>query len=369
MIRFLKAVASLPSIFAVLTISLSLAAAQSASAAPVKAADVIGRTVDGFVRPAYAALHERASAEAKAVKALCSSPSQANLDTARADFSALVDAWSTIEVVQFGPIREDNRLERMLFWPDRKSIGLKQVQAAIAAKDPSAADPAAIAGKSVAMQGLGALEYILYGTGADALGSAGGAYRCAYGAAVAGNIETMAADVDTAWKKPDGFAAIWRKPGPDNPVYRDGPEAVTELLGVLIDGLEMVRDVRLKGFLGANADGDRPKQAIFWRSGKTTDSLAANLDGLDRLFKVSRIGEALSGDARWMAESTHIQLANGVADARAASGPIDAVLADPEKRAKLEHFRLVTSSLSGLVGTRMTAEFGLTAGFSSLDGD
>jgi len=143
MIRFLKAVASLPSIFAVLTISLSLAAAQSASAAPVKAADVIGRTVDGFVRPAYAALHERASAEAKAVKALCSSPSQANLDTARADFSALVDAWSTIEVVQFGPIREDNRLERMLFWPDRKSIGLKQVQAAIAAKDPSAADPAA----------------------------------------------------------------------------------------------------------------------------------------------------------------------------------------------------------------------------------
>ena len=144
---------------------------------------------------------------------------------------------------------------------------------------------------------------------------------------------------------------------------------MTELLGVLIDGLEMVRDVRLKGFLGANADGDRPKQAIFWRSGKTTDSLAANLDGLDRLFKVSRIGEALSGDARWMAESTHIQLANGVADARAASGPIDAVLADPEKRAKLEHFRLVTSSLSGLVGTRMTAEFGLTAGFSSLDGD
>jgi predicted lipoprotein len=219
------------------------------------------------------------------------------------------------------------------------------------------------------MQGLGALEYILYGTGADALAGADGAYRCAYGAAVAANIETMAADVDAAWMKPDGFAAIWRNPGPDNPVYRDGPEAVTDLLGVLIDGLELARDVRVKGFLGASPEADRPKQAIFWRSGKTADSLAANLDGMDRLFTVSRVGEALSDDARWMAESTHIQLANGVADARAASGPIDAVLADPEKRAKLEHFRLVTSSLSGLVGTRMTAEFGLTAGFSSLDGD
>jgi predicted lipoprotein len=81
------------------------------------------------------------------------------------------------------------------------------------------------------------------------------------------------------------------------------------------------------------------------------------------------IGEALSDDARWMAQSTHIQLANGVADAHAASGPIDVVLADPVRREKLEHFRLVTSSLSGLIGTRMTAEFGLTAGFSSLDGD
>jgi len=386
MIRFLKAMGSLPPghnplrrasrearrrgvIFAALTISLSFATAHPAPAEPVKASDVVGRAVDGFVRPAYTALHEKASATAKDVEALCASPAQVGLDAARRDFSDLVDAWSTIEIVQFGPISENNRLERMLFWPDRKSIGLKQVQAALAAKDPTAADPAGIAGKSVAMQGLGALEYILHGTGAEELASAGGAYRCAYGAAVAGNIETIAADVDAAWRKPDGFAAVWQKPGPDNPVYRDGSEAVTDLLGVLIDGLELVRDVRVKGFLGANADADRPKQAIFWRSAKTADSLAANLDGMDRLFTVSRIGEALSDDARWMAESTHIQLVNGVADARAASGPIDAVLADPEKRARLEHFRLVTSSLSSLIGTRMTAEFGLTAGFSSLDGD
>jgi len=375
MIRFLEGVGRFRpqrargDILAALTALISLVAAQPAPAEPVKAADVVGRAIDGFVRPAYAALHDKASVTAKDVGALCASPSQAGLDAARKDFSALVDAWSTIEIVQFGPISENNRLERMLFWPDRKSIGLKQVQAALAAKDPTAADPAAIAGKSVAMQGLGALEYVLYGTDADTLASADGAYRCAYGAAAAGNIETIAADVDAAWRKPDGFAAVWQNPGPDNPVYRDGPEAVTDLLGVLIDGLELVRDVRVKGFLGASPDADKPKQAIFWRSGNTADSLAANLDGMDRLFEVSRIGDALSDGARWMAESTHIQLANGVADARAASGPIDAALADPEKRARLEHFRLVTSSLSSLVGTRMTAEFGLTAGFSSLDGD
>lgn len=346
-----------------------LAAWPAPADAAVKASDVIDRAIDGFVRPAYATLHKDAAAARTDVEALCRTPSQDSLDKARAGFAGLVGAWAQAEIVQFGPITEENRLERMLYWPDRKGIGLKQVQAAIAGEDESAADPKQIAGKSVAMQGLGALEYVLYGTGADDLTGKDGAYRCSYGAAVAANVEGMAAAVDDAWTKPDGFAATWSRPGPDNPVYRDGTESVTELMEVFINGLEMVRDVRLKGFLGANPDADKPKQAIFWRSGLTGASLAGNLEGMDRLFQASQVGDALADDARWMADSTHILLANGVADARAVTGPIDKALADPAERGKLEHFRLVTSSLSSLIGTRMTAEFGLTAGFSSLDGD
>jgi predicted lipoprotein len=351
--------------FALLPILLAAAPAVAA----VQASQVISRAADGFVRPAYAALHERASAAAKAVTALCGAPSQSHLDAARENFSGLVDAWSTVEIIRFGPITEDNRLERMLFWPDRKSIGLKQVQAALAERDPTAADPVKLAKKSVAMQGLGALEFVLHGTGAGELAGPDGAYRCAYGAAITKNIEMIAADVDAAWRKPDGFAALWTRPSAKNPLYRDEKEALTELLGVLIDGLEMVRDMRLRGFLGAAADDDRPKQAIFWRSRQTADSLAANLAGMDRLFQASRLGDALPADSRWMAESIHIQLANGAADARSVSGPIDEALADPASRTRLEHLAVVTTSLSGLVGTRLSAEFGLTAGFSSLDGD
>ena len=99
------------------------------------------------------------------------------------------------------------------------------------------------------------------------------------------------------------------------------------------------------------------------------NSLAGNLSGIDELFQASKLGDALPADARWMAESIHIQLSNGVATAKSVDGPIDKALADPALRDKLEHFAMITSSLSTLIGTRMTAEFGLTAGFSSLDGD
>lgn len=350
--------------------ALALALAMSSPAsASVKASDVIQRAIDGFVRPAYASLHDHAGRLAKAMDTLCQAPSQGNLDAAHAEFSATVAAWSSAEIIGFGPIKENNQLERMLYWPDRKSIGLKQVQAALAGKDPTATDPLQLAGKSVAMQGLGALEFVLYGDGSEALAGKDDPYRCAYGAAIAKNIETMAADVDAAWKKPDGFAARWANPGPDNALYRDGTEAVTELVGVFINELEMVRDVRLKGFLGAKPDADKPKQAIYWRSQNTGLSLAGNLSGIDTLFQASKLGDALPEDSRWMAESIHIQLTNGVATARSVQGPIDKALADPVQREKLEHFALITSSLSGLIGTRLTAEFGLTAGFSSLDGD
>jgi len=350
-----------------LALPLLLAAVLPASAA-VKASDVIGRAIDGFVRPAYVNLDEHAAGLTKAMRQLCETPSEKNLEAARSAFSGTVEAWSVAEIIAFGPIKENNRLERMLYWPDRKSIGLRQVQSTLAAKDSSATDPAQLAQKSVAMQGLGALEYVLYGDG-ETLARKEDPYRCAYGAAVAGNIETISGEVRDAWNKPDGFASLWANPGSKNPLYRDGNEAVTELVGVFINELEMIRDVRLKGFFGAKPDADKPKQAIYWRSQNTTASLAGNLSGIDQLFQASRLGDALPADARWMAESIHIQLTNGVATAKSVAGPIDKALADPALRDKLEHFALISSSLSTLIGTRMTAEFGLTAGFSSLDGD
>ena len=249
--------------------------------ATVKAADVIQPAIDGFVRPGYATLHDAASSMAASMKALCSAPSPASLDAARQKFAGLVGAWSQVEMIRFGPVSEGNRLERMLFWPDRKGTGLRQVQAALADKDESVTDPSRLAEKSVALQGLGALEFLLYGTGAETLATDNDPYRCRYGQSVAANVETMSADISAAWNSSDGFASVWAHPGPDNPLYRDGDEAVTELMGVFINGLEIVRDVRLKGFFGKTADADRPKQAIYWRSNQTAASLAANLAGLE----------------------------------------------------------------------------------------
>jgi predicted lipoprotein len=346
-----------------------LAGAVAPAFANEKATEIIENAITGFVRPAYAALNERATALNDAVKTLCATPSPANLQSARDSFKAETDAWSYVEIIRIGPVTEQNRLERMLFWPDRKGIGLKQVQATLAAKEAADADPAQLPTKSVAMQGLGALEFVLFGTGADALSSSGDPYRCQYGAAVAANIATMAGELDAAWAKEGGFAGQWAQPRPANPLYQSGTESVTALLEVFVNGLELVRDVRLGGFLGKKAADDKPKQAIYWRSDGTARSLAANLAGMKALFEASGLGGQLSPDTRWVADSIKIVLGNAIDAANALDGSIDDTLADEKKRDKLAYFSMATSTLSELFATRLAAEFGLTAGFSSLDGD
>ncbi|PWK70543.1 imelysin family protein [Aminobacter sp. AP02] len=330
---------------------------------------VIANSIDGFIRPTYARLVQDAAALGKNLDTLCAAPSAANLKATREAFSKTTATWSEIEIIRFGPITEQHRLERILFWPDRKGTGLKQVQAALADKDETATDAAKLAQKSVAMQGLGALEFVLFGTGADDLAGTSAAYRCAYGKAISGNIATIAAEVDTAWRDDKGFAAQWQKPGAANPLYRNASEAVTELLEVYVNGLELVRDVRVNGFLGKDVATDKPKQALYWRSQGTAAAFGGNISGMKALFDASEFGTLLPADSEWIAQSIDFEFANAQNAVTKITRPIDAVLADPEKRAKLAYFGVVTSSLSELFGTRLAGGLGLTAGFSSLDGD
>ena len=271
---------------------------------------VIADAISGFVRPAYAELHVQVGQLRGDMEALCADQSPDRLAAAQSSFVTTVVAWSEVEIIRFGPITEDNRLERILFWPDRKSTGLKQVQAALAAKDATAADPATLAKKSVAMQGLGALEFVLFGTGAEALNEPGDPYRCAYGLAVAKNIETIAAAVDEAWRDPEGFASQWANPAADNAFYRTDDEAMNELIGMFVHGLEMVRDVRINGFLGKTPDADKPRQGVLWRSGATIIAVKANLGGMWKLFDAAAFGRLLGADPQYLVGSIDIEFAN-----------------------------------------------------------
>jgi predicted lipoprotein len=335
--------------------------------------DVMAKAVDGFILPGYRNLAETTKALSQATDALCKAPSAASLEAARSAFSGVVQSWSAIEIIRLGPALEQNRFERFLFYPDRKSTGLKQVQAILAKGDESATRAETLKAKSVAVQGLGALEYVLYGTGAETLSGKQGAFRCRYGLAISENLKTIADELLAEWEKPDGIQAAWKQPGPGNPLFRDNKEAATELLGVLVHGVEMVKDQRLRPFYAGAVNGKRdpghPRLAIYWRSVNTMPSVSANFRALQKLFDTAGMEGLLPADSRSIAGSINFLFKALISAADRIEGPIDAALADERQRSTLDFIALNTADLTDRLNRDFGGAIGLGAGFSFADGD
>ncbi|GEO83717.1 MULTISPECIES: imelysin family protein [Alphaproteobacteria] len=330
---------------------------------------VLEKAVDGFIRPGYSHFRDEAAALETDMRALCVAPSAVELDKARAGFDSTVRAWSTIEIVRVGPIIENNRFERILFYPDRKSTGLKQVQAILAKPDESATAVETLKDKSVAMQGLGALEFVLFGTGSDGLLAEKDSFRCRYGAAIAGNLVRLGGELSTEWDRPDGIQNAWKHPGPGNVVFRDGREAVTELLGILVHGAEAIRDQRIENFYKGEENNTFPKQAIYWRSGQTWTSIQGNVEGLRSLLKVSGMDKLVNEDSRSIVSSLDFVAKSLIRVAGDINPDIETAVSDPIEREKLDFLLLNSKDLILRLSNDYGGAIGLTAGFSFSDGD
>lgn len=349
----------------------ALAAWLALMPAPVRAVDadpVLSDAVDGFIRPGYGVLHREARLMAELTGDLCDAPSPGAMQAAHEGFGRLVEAWSRIEIVRFGPIVEDNRLERIHFFPDRRGLGLRQVQAVLAEKDETAAKAATLAGKSVALQGLTALEYLLYGTGSEALAT-GDAFRCAFADAVADRIEATSAELDAAWSDPVGIAARLADPGPANPDYRNAAESLQALLGVFVNTTELIADARVSPALGDSIAAARPKLAPYWRSGLTARAFAATLDGFRDLYAAAGMERLLTPAIARFGSSAMAELETARKAVAGLDMPFDEAVADPDKRGVAAYLAIVLRSVRDTFSARIAAGLGLSAGFSSSDGD
>jgi predicted lipoprotein len=96
---------------------------------------IMTRAVDDVIRPGYRTFQASAGALAETTAAFCKAPSEAGRKAVDDAFRQAVTDWGHIEIVRIGPVIDDNRFERILFYPDRKGTGLKQVQALLQKQD------------------------------------------------------------------------------------------------------------------------------------------------------------------------------------------------------------------------------------------
>ncbi|MEW7009045.1 imelysin family protein [Lentilitoribacter sp. EG35] len=341
---------------------------QQAIAAPTtdQVKSVMRQTIEDVVRPAYQNFGAQTELLKNQVSQLCTSPNNAALSTAQNQFTTTAHSWASIELFRSGPVMDKNRLERVLFYPDRKSTGLKQVQRLVAKGDLATIAPDIIDQKSVAVQGLGALEFLLFGTGHSELSTKVNSFRCQFAASVTNNLHSIATELQTKWNSE--YSEQWINTGQKNSVFINDQEAVIELLGTVVHGLEAIKDIRLKAFLREEQQRDRPKSALFWRSENTLSMMKANLEFVHSLLRDGGLYSLVGKNSR-IADQIEFELKQNKKAINAIEGPLLEALKDPALRKKLVYFGTSLTFAIDRIDQQFAQELGLSSGFSFSDGD
>lgn len=330
---------------------------------------VLSNVLIHYIQPRYADLQIKSQALKGDIAQLCEIPSDANFKSARLSYLEFANSWAQIEWFRVGPIMSKNRVERILFYPDRKSTGLKQVQRALANEDASVTSFGSLTQKSVAVQGLGALEFILFGTGFEVLKTHNGAFRCKFGHAVSQNLTDISNTLVAGWEN-DGIAAkFWLNPNDENPLYRNDNEALNVLIGTMVHGLEALSDVRIGAFLKDEAKLDRPKSALMWRSENTLAMIISGLSGLEKLFTESGVEQLLPQENSALGESVRFEFNQAINTANSIDKAVLELILSQDDRQKLAYLKLAIGFAISRIDNDFSQQLGLSAGFSFGDGD
>jgi predicted lipoprotein len=346
-----------------------------AAAAGQLPADLGARLAHGYIEPAMLRFQHSAERLHASLQGWCATPATADAAEVQADFGGLIEAWSGIEFLRFGPLVAANRYERIYFWPDPRGITLRQVQGMLAQSNQPIPDAAGLAKQSVALQGLPALEYVLYrkdgllapaNAQADA-GRENDARACAYAVAIAGNLAAVGDELGKEWAADGDYARQFAAPSSTNALYRNQQEVAGEAIKALSTGLQFARDVKLVPMLAADMKAARSSKAPFWRSGLSTRAMGAALEGMRQFYTAGSY--IYTGDEAWIDGSIQHEMAQARDVLLAMHDKLDNLLGTGEGYRRFTLVSLILKNAKGMVDEHMAPAFGVRIGFNALDGD
>ncbi len=329
-------------------------------------ADLGGRLTQAYILPAMQNFQQSASRLHASLKAWCAAPSDAGKQTVQEGFKSLVMSWSGIEFLRFGPLVANHRFERAYFWPDLRGLTLRQVQALLA-NSAGVPDASALSGHSVAVQGLPALEYLLYRDAGLLANQEGNSPACAYAISIAGNLQAIGAQLAQAWGDSGDYAVKFSQPSPSNSLYRSTNEVANEAIKAISTGLQFGRDVKLLPVLGADASRANYKRAPFWRSGLSSQSMAAAVDGILRFYRAGAY--TYSVDEAWVDSSLQDELQRARDNFNGINGNVAQLANSPEMYRQLKLGALLLKNAKSMVDEDAAPALGVRIGFNALDGD
>lgn len=322
-------------------------------------ARVNATVTEQHILPAYDHFAQAGSALADTATSFCAQVDERSVASFQSAWHDAMDAWQGVQHIRFGPITYFNWQYRLQFWPDDRGIGSRQLTALIAAQDDAALTPDAFGNQSVGVQGLPALESLLFSE--DAVSELQDGYRCTLAQAIGRNIGDIAMGVDQRWR--EEFSLTMRMED-DSTWFEDEQDVTTELLKALIETLPLLSEQKLALPLGDAREAARPRRAESWRSERSLRNIRTNVAALSALA-ASPLAEVLPASRQAEIAAGFSALENRLAALPDALTPL---LANAEGYAELQALQAEINALYETLEAAVK-ETDLYLGFNSLDGD
>ncbi len=344
---------------------------------PPQLAAMVASAVDNTIVPAYRFFADMNTKTTDAIAAWCDKPSPATLDAARTAFGGSVHAWARIQHIRFGPARIDNRWQRVAFLPDPRGVVRRQVAKIMAERPQNLLTVEGIAEQSAALQGLPALEILLFAHPANEAPDVS-AYRCRLAQAISAHVAMLARSMADDWVAANGWRQRLLSAGPGNKDYQSPNEAAAELVRTLLTGLQIVREEMLLPWLKASEARKTWAGLPFERSGRARDVMSAAILALHNLHKALHLDLVVQDlgykdpSKVWMKGWIVGAFGSLERDIEAMALPsteASEALGSEESLKSLRRSRFNLNGLRQIIGREIAPAAALTIGFNELDGD
>ncbi len=307
--------------------------------------------------PAYARWDQTNAGLLQASRAFCEG---GPLAPARAAWQAAQRGWSALQPALLVPETALAPGLRVQFWPDKKNLVARQVEALLAAG--SAPTAASLARASVALQGLSAAEYALFD---DTLGLDEAARRqryCPLLLAIGEHQRGLSSRLAEAWQARYANELLELP----NARYGSREEVMAELLRSHVTAIDVMKK-KMGVVLGPGGE-PQPYQAEAWRSGASLGSLAATLATSQRLWADQGLRALVVARNAGLAERIDARYGE-LLQALAAPQPVAELVASQAGRERLGRLHAGLQALQQLYSRDVATLLEVQLGFNGTDGD
>ncbi len=220
----------------------------------------------------------------------CIKPSMPAFTKIKQSWFQAMHSWSTVAPINFGPIDDTNVAWRFQFWPDPLNYVHRKFKSRLSGKNP-AISVDDLKGTSVAIQGLSALEYLLFDPQvADVESYKVSPHKCKILTGTANNLALEGSLLTKAWQTTYKNSWLNIRLGQDRAEH--SKHHLELIYNGMLTSLQVIKDKKLALPLGINADKApsdsprkiRPKHLENWRSQTSLLHIRQSLQAIEELY-------------------------------------------------------------------------------------